>query len=142
MHQLLLTVDSELTTAIPASKRVFLFTSECIPPCPPNQSQEAMISQATEHAKRLSESDVEIELFAIYKPGEVFDYSKFYTSIISFDPDEVNENDTRDPYSKISDLSLRIRRKEFKKRRLGRVDFRISEGVIIGTQLYARSSNS
>lgn len=117
-----------------SSKRIFLFTTRDLPPVPDKSSQEVEIAQAQTHAKQLEDADVDLELFPIRVKGQLFDYSKFYSTIIKVDADEAGEY-LINASDKLSDLASRIRRREFKKKRLGRVDFRISEGVIVGTQL-------
>lgn len=116
------------------SRRVFLFTTSDLPSFQDGSTQETAISQAEQHGLKLGENDIDLELFPIRTKGQIFDYSKFYSKIITADPDEgtdilLGQND------RLADLAARIRRREFKKKRLGRVDFRIGEGVIIGTQL-------
>ena len=125
-------IFKELGSKAESSKRIFLFTSEDVPP---GGSEEAR-AQAESHAKQLNSCNVEIELFPIRLKGRIFNYAAFYSGIITVDPDEVSK-DLIDPSDKLSDLAVRIRKREFKKKRLGRVDFRISEGVIVGTQFYA-----
>ena len=117
-----------------SSKRIFLFTTRDIPPIPDKSSQEVEIAQAETHAKQLEDADIDLELFPIRIKGQIFDYSKFYQSIIKVDAEEAAEY-LLGQSDKLSDLAARVRRREFKKKRLGRVDFRISEGVIVGTQL-------
>ena len=115
------------------SQRIFLFTTSDMPPIPDKSTLELEIAHAQTHARQLDEFEIELELFPI-RVKELFDYSKFYSSIMKVDPEEANEYILKQ-CEKLSDLATRIRRREFKKRRLGRVDFRISEGVIVGTQL-------
>lgn len=122
----------ELGSKMESSKRIFLFTSEDTPP----GGSEINRVQAKKHADQLSSSEIDIELFPIRMKGKMFNYSAFYSDIITLDPDDIN-NDLIDPSDKLSDLAVRIRKREFKKKRLGRVDFRIGEGVIVGTQFYA-----
>lgn len=116
------------------SQRIFLFTTQDSPPIPEKSSLDVEVAQAQTHAKQLEEFEIELELFPIRVKGHLFDYSKFYSSIIKVDAEEATDY-ILSQCEKLSDLATRIRRREFKKRRLGRVDFRISEGVIVGTQL-------
>lgn len=123
-------IFKETGSKVESSKRIFLFTTEDNP----SGGDSSARAQAITHAKQLDETGVQIELFPIRMKGSLFNYENFYTEIIKLDPDEINSEITN-PSDKLSDLSLRIRRREFKKRRLGRVDFKIGDGVIIGTQL-------
>eukprot|EP01017_Pseudomicrothorax_dubius_P017726 TRINITY_DN1989_c0_g1_i5.p1 TRINITY_DN1989_c0_g1~~TRINITY_DN1989_c0_g1_i5.p1 ORF type:complete len:478 (+),score=131.50 TRINITY_DN1989_c0_g1_i5:857-2290(+) len=76
--------------------------------------------------------DVTIELFPLQKPsGEKFDFTKFYADLVTVDPDEINDAST-----KISQLSVRIKQKEFKKRVLGRCDFHLSPELKMGIRFY------
>lgn len=117
-----------------SSKRIFLFTTSDLPPCPEDAQQETINSQAELHGKQLADCDIDLELFPIRAKGKLFDYSKFFSNIIAVDPDEANMM-ILSQTDRLSDLAARIRRREFKKKRLGRVDFRIGEGVIVGSQL-------
>src|SRR3990167_602814 len=121
---------------VPTSQRIFLFTCECEPPVPADRDLDTAKSEAMVHVQQLAIANVEIELFPIRVIGKIFDYTRFYGEIVTVDPDEANDQ-VLHPSSKLSDLAVRIRRREFKKRRLGRVDFRIGEGLIVGTQFYA-----
>jgi hypothetical protein len=129
------TGGSSSTGMATSSKRIFLFTSCDTVPCPPKSTPAEALAQALQYVKELQNAEVEIELFPIRAKGKIFDYSLFYANVITVDPEEANQELLTGPSDKLADLAVRIRRREFKKKRLGRVDFRIGEGVIIGTQL-------
>lgn len=117
-----------------SSKRIFLFTTKDLPPVPDKSTQEVENAQADTHSKQLYDADIDLELFPIRVKKQIFDYSRFYSTIIKVDAEEANDY-ILNQSEKLSDLATRVRRREFKKKRLGRVDFRIAEGVIVGTQL-------
>jgi Ku70/Ku80 N-terminal alpha/beta domain len=120
------------------SRRVFLFTTSDLPSCQDGTDQETANAQAEQHGIKLGENDIDLELFPIRTKGHLFDYGKFFSKIITIDPEEASDV-LPGQSDRLADLAARVRRREFKKKRLGRVDFRIGEGVIIGTQLYALS---
>jgi len=67
--------------------------------------------QAINHARQLASKGVQIELFPIRKSKRCsFDIKKFYQEVISFDPEDINEN-ILDSSSKILDLQSRLRQK-------------------------------
>jgi ATP-dependent DNA helicase 2 subunit 1 len=85
----------------------------------------------------LSEKNVQIELFPLRKEKRaLFNVTKFYQEIITFDPDEINET-VLDSSSKILDLKERLRQKEFKKRTLNRLLMKIGNDTQVGVKLYA-----
>lgn len=111
-------------------KRVFLFT---------HQDNPVMTSehrrQAIHQARQLQELDTEIELFPLPTPEQVFDVRTFYAELIAFDSDDVNAG-MLDVSQKIQDLSRRLRAKEFKKRRLGRITMKIQD-MQVGVGCYS-----
>lgn len=55
-------------------KRIFLFTNEDNP----NSEDQHVRTQSIQRAKDLAELGIDIELFSMNKPGEMFDPMKFY----------------------------------------------------------------
>ena len=91
------------------------------------------------HANRLSTEEVEIELFPLRSGNSIFNYNKFYKSIVNFevdgdDADLINFNQMGQN-ERLEQLHVRLRRKEFKKRQVGAVDFQLGDGVKVGTKL-------
>lgn len=115
-----------------ASRRIFLFTADDNP----NGDNLDLQAQALNQAKQLSDQNVDIELFPLKIDNRAFDYKKFFIQIISFEEDEISSG-MFNPQDRISELSVRLKKKEFKKRIVSRLDFRIGEGTIIGTKLYS-----
>ena len=120
-----------------AEKRIFLFTSEDNP----NRKDKEVQTQALHQAKLLTEKNIDIELFPLRINNRSFDYNLFFQEIVSFDEDELNE-ELMNPNLKISQLKIRLRRKEFKKRKVGAVDFSLGEGVLVGTTFYSMLSKA
>jgi len=116
--------------SLETSQRIFLFTTED----DPNSGNEEFLKKAYQHATQLNKQNIEIELFPLRANNKPFDYSRFYGDIVTLDADDVTGELNRD---RLSNLGERLRRKEFKKRMLGRVDFRLSEGLIVGSKFYA-----
>jgi ATP-dependent DNA helicase 2 subunit 1 len=113
--------------------RLFLFTTEDNPH--PIGTEER--KQAINQARMLSEKNVQIELFPLRREKRsLFNVTRFYQEIITFDPDEINES-VLDSSSKILDLKERLRQKEFKKRTLNRLLMKVGDDTQIGVKLYA-----
>jgi len=113
-------------------KRIFLFTPEDLP----NPTKKADRDLAFQHAKHLTEMNINIELFPLKKVNNFkFDVKKFYADLIAFDQDEVNTG-IFDTSSKIMQLTQRIKQKEFKKRTLSRLEFALAPNLKIGMKVY------
>eukprot|EP01126_Amoeba_proteus_P062496 TRINITY_DN8508_c0_g2_i1.p1 TRINITY_DN8508_c0_g2~~TRINITY_DN8508_c0_g2_i1.p1 ORF type:complete len:300 (+),score=50.37 TRINITY_DN8508_c0_g2_i1:58-957(+) len=105
------TIFSTTATKI-GHKRVFLFTNEDNP-CSTDPHVRA---QSIQRAKDLAELGIDIELFSMNKPDQVFDPRKFYMDIISVDDEDNDGTWNFHATSKFEELRQRVRRKEFKKR--------------------------
>lgn len=118
-----------------SSQRIFLFTSVD----EPDKGKEDLQAQAIHHANRLCTEEVEIELFPLRSENTIFNYNKFYKDIVNFevdgdDADLINYNQIGQN-ERLEQLHVRLRRKEFKKRQVGAVDFELGDGVKVGTKL-------
>lgn len=113
-----------------STQRIFLFTSED----KPDSHDPELQAKAFHHAEELRKKGIEIELFPLRINNRVFDYGAFFADIITFDVDDLNKEMTN-PNDKLAYLNIRLRRKEFKKRILGKVDLSLGEGVAVGTRL-------
>ncbi|EGG22548.1 ATP-dependent DNA helicase [Cavenderia fasciculata] len=118
-----------------AHKRIFLFTNEDNP----NQGNDNLRTISFQRAKDLSDLGIEIELFAMNKneDDDTFDFGKFYQNIIFYQDGEYI--DKIDASSKFEALRARLKRKEFKKRSLGKIPFYIGNNpntVPIACQIY------
>lgn len=106
-------------------KRIFLFTNEEDPMAENPGDRDATF----ERVKILRDDEVDIELFPMPHPEinkNDFDVKKFYfeseeRNVISVTEDDLNDMmDFEQAYSRIQDLSKRIRLREFRKRVLGK----------------------
>ncbi|CAB1118397.1 unnamed protein product [Ectocarpus sp. CCAP 1310/34] len=105
-------------------KRVFLFTNDDDPlrGDPEETKKVHMIAQDAVNAS------IEIKLFHIKRKGAPFDPDTFYRAIITGDGDDYNEQSLGDGAESTNELLDKVRRKEFKKRRLARLPFYLREG--------------
>ena len=113
-----------------SSKRIFQFTTEDNP-CRQDQKTR---DQAIHQAEQLSNINVDIELFPI-EVTQKFQHEKFYIDLISFDPDDITK-DKFNPNTRQGEQTMRLRRKEYKKRVLGRVDLQLSKDFFIATKFF------
>jgi len=132
------------------TKRIFLFTNEDNP----NGFNDSIRNVSLQRAKDLADLGIQIELFSMNKPEQIFDFSLFYQYIIVFGDDEYVDANQFDATTRFSDLKNKLKRKEFKKRSLGKIPLYIGSGnssttgakkggavdtsnqIIIATQLY------
>ena len=114
-------------------KRIFLFT-DCDEPGT-EQDQE----MAAQRASDLYQLDVQIELFELpfySQMRPVFDVSKYFAQILSFNYDDINSQQRDAESNRLSDLSKRIMQKEYQKRTQGKLSFEISKGTKIALSFY------
>mmetsp|Transcript_28758 Transcript_28758/g.25875 ORF Transcript_28758/g.25875 Transcript_28758/m.25875 type:complete len:396 (+) Transcript_28758:39-1226(+) len=116
----------------PFTKRIFLFTNEDNPSATDSNQR----NQAFSYAKRLTEMNVDIELFPLKKPdSRKFEIKKFYADLIAIDPEDASAG-VIDTSNRITELTKRIRQKIYKKRQLGSLDFFLAPGVKIAIRFY------
>ena len=113
-------------------RRIFLFTNDDNP----NAHDQNVRDQSLQRAKDLSELGIDIELFNMNRKGHTFDPTLFYQHIISTDGEEYVGMSHLDASAKFEELRARVRRKEFKKRALGRIPFTLRSGLLMSVQLY------
>ncbi|KAJ3189691.1 X-ray repair cross-complementing protein 6, partial [Irineochytrium annulatum] len=115
-------------------KRVFLMTNNDHPNADKVQARTA----AATRAKDLYDEGAKIHLFALPPDGREFDFNAFFRNIIP-----TSDNDKDDDYSssavntKLDDLHLQVRQKEFRKRKAFGVPFILGEDFQIGVAGYA-----
>lgn len=124
-------IFSNCTTKV-GHKRIFLFTNDDSP----HQEDDPLRDKSIQRAKDISDIGVEIELFPMNKKDSQFDILKFYRYIITIDEDEITGEFKYDGANKFEELKSKVRRKEFKKRSLGKLTMRLSEKIEIGVRLY------
>lgn len=112
-------------------KRIFLFTNEDNP----NADNMELRRQALQRVRDLEELGVDVELFALTSAAGTFDPSKFYQHIISVADDDNPGQFEAITAAKFEELQMRIRRKEHKKRAMGRLPLIIGD-LEIGVGMY------
>lgn len=123
-----------------SSKRLFLLTCNDSP----NASEPAKQDAAHVRGDDLAGLNIEIEPFFFNPPGgRPFDVRRFYARLLPFDEEAMGDDDSLDalvrlynPITKLSDMQMNIRRKEYKKRSVGTVPLTLSPGCAIGFKLY------
>jgi ATP-dependent DNA helicase 2 subunit 1 len=112
-------------------QRVFLFTCEE----EPLFRTEADRDMALNHARKLVEQNVQLELFPLKKTRtSKFNMRRFYHEVVALDPEEINAA-TLDSTSKIMELQQRLRQKENKKRTLSRLLFDVAPDTRVGVKM-------
>jgi ATP-dependent DNA helicase 2 subunit 1 len=125
------TMFSNCTTKV-GHKRIFLFTNDDNP----NANNENLRNQSIQRAKDLAELGIDIELFPINKATQTFNPTKFYQYVITVEEDEDTGTPNFDAAAKFEELRARVRRKEFKKRSLGRLSLFIADDIEVAVKLY------
>ncbi|CAN0246272.1 unnamed protein product [Ascophyllum nodosum] len=107
-------------------KRIFLFTNDD-DPTRGDDNEEKKLQIVAKDAVHAS---IEIQLFHLKQSdGTRFDTEKFYRAILSGDGDDYNDKFLGEGCGDPQELMRRVRRKEFKKRRLARLPFYLREGL-------------
>lgn len=106
-------------------RRIFVFTNDD-DPLKGNDDEKKKVQIVAKDAMEMS---IEIQLFHMKRADSVFDPNKFYRSILTRDGDDYNEQEIGASSGEASDLANHVRRKQFKKRTLGRMPFHLCEGV-------------
>eukprot|EP01094_Clydonella_sp_ATCC50884_P000497 TRINITY_DN10386_c0_g1_i1.p1 TRINITY_DN10386_c0_g1~~TRINITY_DN10386_c0_g1_i1.p1 ORF type:complete len:641 (+),score=205.12 TRINITY_DN10386_c0_g1_i1:133-2055(+) len=112
-------------------KRIFLFTNDDNP----NAGDMELRKQALQRVRDLEELGVDVELFALTSASNTFDPSKFYQHIISVSDEDNPGQFEAVTAAKFEELQMRIRRKEHKKRAMGRLPLIIGD-LEIGVGMY------
>jgi ATP-dependent DNA helicase 2 subunit 1 len=113
-------------------KRIFLFTNDDNP----NVANAHLRNQSIQRAKDLAELGIEIELFSMNKMNSQFDPTLFYHDIITVAEEDDTGKPNFDAAAKFEELRARVRRKEFKKRSIGRMSMMIGKDIEIAVRLY------
>eukprot|EP00752_Nemacystus_decipiens_P005093 g4622.t1 len=105
-------------------KRILIFTNDDDPfNGDANEAKKVhMIAQDAVNAS------IEILLFHLKRKGAPFNPDTFYRAILAGDGDDYNEQSIGDGAESSSELYDKVRRKEFKKRKLARMPFILKEG--------------
>lgn len=82
------------------------------------------------------ENNIEFEVFPLVFDKSKFKYARFYVNLLQAEPDEL-DRDLLEPAEKLEELNIRLRRKEFIKKAVGQMDFKITEGNKLGVKIYS-----
>lgn len=121
----------------PGSKRVFLFTNND----EPHAGNVGMQRAAKIRARDLSDLGIFVELFELSKPGSQFNLACFYTDVLPLPLDEDDETVstayTAESSAKFAELMVKVRRRESRKRALGKMPMVFGEGMSIAIRVYS-----
>ncbi|OMJ95374.1 hypothetical protein SteCoe_1293 [Stentor coeruleus] len=113
-----------------ANRRILLFTDEDRP----NANHPREIDIAVQRAKDLAQQDISLELYPLNKPDKAFNFQAFYIRVIPVDEDESIEN--INGLEKLEDLICKMHTKEYKKRKLGTINFALCPNMFIAMNYY------
>lgn len=119
----------------PGSKRLFLFTNNDEP-----QRDNVSLQRAAKiRARDLTDLGILIELFEL---GHGFDLSRFYADILPVpvddeDAETFSTSHTASSSEKFSELMAKVRRRESRKRALGKMSFELGEGMSMAIRVYS-----
>jgi len=82
------------------------------------------------------ENNIEFEVFPLVFDKNKFKYARFYINLLQAEPDEL-DRDLLEPAEKLEELNVRLRRKEFIKKAVGQMDFKITDGNKLGVKIYS-----
>ena len=122
---------TQATSGKNISKRVFLFTNQDNP----HPSNQSLKRAAKTRARDLGDLGIDLELLSMNPPGRRFDLFHFYRDVIAEDGDQVER--FPDVSHKFSELLLRVRRKEAKRRALKKLGFSLGPDMTMGVRLYS-----
>ncbi|CAM9365845.1 unnamed protein product, partial [Hapterophycus canaliculatus] len=106
-------------------KRIFLFTNDDNP-LRGDADETKKVHMIAQDAVNAS---IELKLFHLKRKGVPFNPDKFYRAILTGDGDDYNEEAIGEGAESTNELIDKVRRKEFKKRRLARMPFHLREGA-------------
>lgn len=112
----------------PANRRILIFTDEDRPnPQKPNDVQRTI-----QRARDLSQQDIVLELFPFNKPDRAFNFNSFYNNIIPVDEDQPQAS----AIEKLEDLTTQMHIREYRKRKLGTIQFALCPNMSISLNYY------
>ncbi|KAH3755963.1 beach protein [Pelomyxa schiedti] len=114
-------------------RRIFLFTNEDNP----NADNQHARERTVQRAKDLAELGIDIELFAMNKLDAAFNVESFYAALLAFNSDDEMGSIHFDAAEKFAELQENVRRKEFKKRTLGKIMLVIGQKLEISLSMYS-----
>lgn len=121
----------------PGSKRVFLFTNND----EPHAGNVGMQRAAKIRARDLSDLGIFVELFELNRTGQQFNLACFYTDVLPLpldqDDETISTSYTAESSEKFAELMAKVRRRESRKRALGKMPMVFGEGMSIAIRVYS-----
>ena len=112
-----------------ANRKILIFTDEDRP----NANKPNDVLRAVQRAKDLASQDIILELYPFNKADQPFNFSLFYINIIPVDEENP---EIMDGAEKLDDLVFKMHRKEYKKRRLGTLNFALCPEMTVAMNYY------
>eukprot|EP00123_Amoebidium_parasiticum_P010469 comp20126_c0_seq1/m.24846 comp20126_c0_seq1/g.24846 ORF comp20126_c0_seq1/g.24846 comp20126_c0_seq1/m.24846 type:complete len:641 (-) comp20126_c0_seq1:400-2322(-) len=113
-------------------RRIFLFTCHDNP----HASDPGTRMQAIQRARDASSVGCKIELLHMNPPDGTFDVDAFYKDVMEMTDEEVGALSLPDPATRLEDLKERLRIKQYTKRTMARLPWKLGEGLEIGVGVY------
>ena len=113
-----------------ANRRILIFTDEDRP----NATRPNEVQRAIQRAKDLAQQDILLELYPLNKAESAFNFQNFYIKIVPVDEDDPEENISGT--DKLEDLVFKMHTKEYKKRKLGTLNFALCPDMTIAMSYY------
>lgn len=120
-----------------ADKRILLFTNEDDPfGCIKGVIKADMMRTTFQRAKDAQDLGISIELLPLCRPDEEFNVSIFYAEMLGLEDDELDQFKALTG-ERFEDLKDQLRKRLFKKRKVRRIQFIITNGLSIELNTYA-----
>ena len=113
----------------PANRRILLFTDED----KPNSNRPNDLQRTIQRARDMAQQDIILELFPFNKPEHLFNFNTFFVNIIPVD--EENQGPIN-VIEKLEDLTTQMHIREYRKRKLGTIDFALCPNMTISVNYY------
>lgn len=113
-----------------ANRRILIFTDEDRP----NFNKPNEIQRTIQRAKDLAQQDILLELYPLNKNNKAFNFASFYIQIIPVD--EQTPDQSLNGFEKLEELVYKMHTKEYKKRRLGTLNFALCPNMTISMNYY------
>ncbi len=117
------------------SKRVFLFTNEDSP----HKTNIGLQRAAKIRARDLADLGIFIELFSLSKTDHKFDLTTFYQDVLPIPVDEEEDfiqSQISESTEKFEELMAKVRRREARKRAIGRTMMTFGDGMKLAIRVY------
>lgn len=113
----------------PANRKILIFTDEDRP----NANRPNDLQRTIQRARDLAQQDILLELFPFNKPDRQFDFNSFFINIIPADEDNQGPITA---IEKLDDLTTQMHMREYRKRKLGTINFALCPEMSISVSYY------